>query len=142
MISEMACGSGGQATELELKIEQAARLQSEVDINSGRLKRLKDEIAAAAAFAPGSKTGRAYGLEHEAVVTVRDDAQWDQDKLDAVREAMGDAAFIEAFRRMYEPRSKRALDAAMAGGWGALIEAARTVTRGAPQVAFRRMEDA
>ncbi len=122
-------------------VDLAASIKESIAEMTEDLRRINQVLAEKAAFKPGSKTGHLAGRHFAAKVSLRENVKWDQDVLANVRQAMGDAEFFRVFKWEFKPASEKVLAGALEfGQHGHLIAAARTITEGAPQVSFEKLE--
>lgn len=122
-------------------VDRAAALKEIIAEMTEDLRRINLTLAERAEFKPGSKTGHLAGRHFAAKVALRENVKWDQSALAAIRERMGDAEFFRVFKWTFEPLSAKVLAGALEfGQHGHLIAAARTVSDGAPQVSFEKLE--
>jgi hypothetical protein len=122
-------------------VDRAAALKERLDDMTEELRRLNLVLAEKAVYKPGSRTGRLLGRRFAATVHLKEYVKWDQDFLNGVRQALGDEEFFKIFKWTFEPRNAKALAGALEfGRHGRLVDAARAVTPGRPQVAFDRLE--
>jgi hypothetical protein len=129
------------AEALETRIDRAAALTEERRRIEAELSGLKKSIEAELAWKDGCATAHAFGRHWEATAVRKLAEKWDQDALDGLRAAMGDADFFKAFKFTYAPREKKALDAALEySPHAAGIEACRTVKPAATSFTFKPME--
>lgn len=128
-------------TETQALVDRAARLKEELTEKTEMLRQINLTLAERGEFKPGSQTGHLSGRHYQARIQLKDYTKWDQAKLADARQAMGDTEFFKIFKWIFEPISAKTLAGALEFGRHAdLIAAARTVTAGAPQVSFERME--
>ena len=123
-------------------VDRAALLHEDIAEKTAQLKEIKAKLAHLATYKEGSATGHIYGSRFSATVTLKKNVKWDQNKLVALRDEMGDDIFGKIFTWEYKPISQREVDAAMAHGrFGESIKGCFTSTEGSPQVSFKPMED-
>jgi hypothetical protein len=123
-------------------VDLAGKLHEEIDVKTKELKEIKAKLAKAAEYKPGSKTGHIFGDNYSATVQLKEYVKWDQTALDTLRQTMGDEEFFKVFKWEFEPQSKKVLDGALEfSAFGADIKKTFTVTQGAPQISFKRLED-
>lgn len=115
--------------------DEAARLKAEKQDLQAKLSRL-------ATFKPGSKTGHVVTDSHKVTVTRRETTRYDQAKLEAARQAIGDKAFLSAFKWEFKPLSKRDFDFWMATATDeqkAFVLRAMTTKPAAPSVKIKEL---
>ena len=122
-------------------VDRAAQIKEQSADAAEELRRINLILAERATYKPGSKTGHVTGRHFAAKVSLRENVKWNQEQLNDIRRAMGDAEFFRVFKWTFEPISSKLLAGALEfGQYAELIAAARTVTKGAPQVSFERLE--
>lgn len=115
--------------------DEASRLKAEAQ-------QIKDKLAAMATFKPGSATGHVQTPTHKVTVTRRETVKYDQAKLDEARQAIGDKAFLSAFKWEFKPIDKRTLDhwlAVAADEHKAFVLRAMTTKPAAPSVKVKEL---
>ncbi len=131
-------------TSIENLVHEAYRLDREVKEKTARLRDLKKQIEAAAAFPAGKNTGQLSTPHYSVKVTRKFNETWDQTILNStVRGTLGDGIFLKLFRFKFEPEAKQ-LSGYLEHGpeeHKALIEDARTIRDGAPQITFETLEN-
>lgn len=124
-------------------IAEGASLKATVEALQSRLREVNAALAEFADFPEGRNTARIAGAGYEVKIQRRENVKWDQAKLEAVREAMGNDEFFSVFAWKFEPKSKKALDGFLGYGdpsYASMIEDARTVSAGAPQVTYEPID--
>lgn len=94
-------------------LREAFSLKERIRHLQTRLNMLEQQISALARFKPGTKTGRLVAGGYVAVVQLRENVSWDQEKLEKLRTHLGDKTFSGLFKAEYKPVSMRAVNAAM-----------------------------
>lgn len=121
----------------EALIREAAALKRRIRSLQDRLNELETEIAAQASFKPGAKTGRLAAGGWCAVVQLKENITWDQDRLLQIRDHIGERRFGELFRAEYRPHNMKAVHAAMLDAeLGEALRWAMTVKPGKPYVTY------
>ena len=88
-------------------VQQYAANKAEADRLAAINADLAEQMLAAATFKPDSDTGHLQAGGYKVAITKRINEKWDQEKLGALRESMGEI-FHRVFRSKYEP-DRRAL---------------------------------
>jgi hypothetical protein len=123
-------------------VDMAAAMKEDIGKLTEKLRQANIILAERATYKDGSKTGYADGRHFTAKVQKKENESWDQEKLEAARSTMGDPEFFRVFKWDFKPKNAKVLAGALEfGRHSALIEAARTVKPGAPQVSFETLED-
>jgi len=126
--------------EIESAIVRGAELKIQIDNMTEELRKINVFLSENAAYKPGSKTGHldAHGIKVD--VTLKDNVKYDQEKLITVQQHF--EFFPNVFKSEWKPVAK-ALTEAMAGNdeFRKAIEWSRTVTPGAPQVKYTKIEE-
>lgn len=129
-----------QINVLDQLANEYAKNKAEADRLTHRNREIALQFANAATFKPGSATGRlnAGGMDFEITKTINE--KWDQERLNAVRSEITDAAFLPLFRFKWEPKGKEMKTFLALPGSNeikAAILSARTLTPGAPSVKIK-----
>lgn len=127
-------------SEIDDAIVRGAELKFQIDNMTEELRKINVFLTEKATYKPGSKTGHleAHGIKVD--TTPKENTKYDQDKLITVRQ------HFEFFPNVFKPEWKpvaKALTAAMADNdeFRKAIEWSRTVTPGAPQVKYTKVEE-
>lgn len=133
------------SARIESIVAEYAANKAEADRLTARNAELAEEMLAAAAFAPGSDTGRLEVAGYKVSVTRRINEKWDQHQLAQAREAFTDGLFFTLFRQKFEP-DRRALRSFMHGESDANLKAmlirACTTSAGKPAIKLEKLEAA
>ena len=122
-------------------VDEAAALKESIEAQTERLREINQELASQAEFKDGAKTGHISGTFYTAKVQLKENVKWDQAALETMRAKVGDSEFFKVFKWTFEPKSAKVLAGALEfGQHKEMIEAARTVTPGAPSVSFEKLE--
>lgn len=117
-------------------VRQYAANKAEADRLTALNAELAEQMLASAVFKPDSDTGHLQAGGYKVAITKRINEKWDQEKLGALRESMGEM-FHRVFRSKYEP-DRRALREFYADSADialkAKLRAACTATPGKPGV--------
>lgn len=129
-----------QINVLDQLATEYAKNKAEADRLTQRNREIALQFANVATFKPGSATGRlnAGGMDFEITKTINE--KWDQERLNAVRSEITDAAFLPLFRFKWEPKGKEMKTFLALPGSNeikAAILSARTLTPGAPSVKIK-----
>lgn len=121
-------------------IKEGAQLKGYIDQATAKLREINAQLAEAAEFKEGSKTGYVFGAGMKVKVSLRDNVKWDQDRIAQIISHIPNAK--ECFKTEYKPDNKK-LDAAIARSeeLEKAVDWARTVTPGAPSVTYEIVED-
>ncbi|GAB6036178.1 hypothetical protein JCM15519_07370 [Fundidesulfovibrio butyratiphilus] len=125
-------------------IREGAELKDEIDESTARLREIHRRLEELATFPPGKNTAKIEGQGIDVTIQRKEYVKFDQGKLNTLRLAMGNDAFLKPFGFKFEPRSKKELDAFLEYGDKAFANQARaamTITGGAPAVTYKRKED-
>lgn len=125
-------------------IAEGAALKADIDSKTARLRDINLALASLASFPEGKATAKLAGSGYAVKIQKRENVKWDQAKLEAARSSMGNEAFFSVFAWKFEPKSKKILDGFLGYGdpsYAAMIEDARTVSDGAPQVTYEAIEE-
>lgn len=128
---------------LEALVRLAATLDAEIRAKTETLREMKNQLATAAEYKPGSKTGMLFTDHYKVKVVQRENEKWDQNLLNGpVRQTLGEEKFFQIFRFKFDPVAKQ-LDGYLNYGppeHRDLLLQARDVTPGQPQVTFECLE--
>lgn len=125
-------------------IQRYVALKLELDQKQALLREIAAELAESAPFPEGKKTAHIIGAGYDVTVQRRENVKWDQKKLEAARQAMGNEDFFKVFAWEFKPASAKALNGFLDYGDPAHVEAvrgARTLTQGAPSITFAPIEE-
>jgi len=128
--------------ELAELLREGEALKRAIADDTKRLRNINQQVAAAAQFKGGAKTGHAVAGGIRAKVTLRENTRWDQGRL-AQLKAWHPELFRNAFASEYKPLSAKALEAVAGANpdFAQGVTWARTVSDGAPQVEYELLED-
>ena len=125
-------------------IARYVQLKMELDARQAQLREIAAELAESAPFPEGKKTAHIIGAGYDVTVQRRENVKWDQKKLEACRQRMGNENFFKVFAWEFKPASAKLLNGFLDYGDPAHVDAvkdARTVTQGAPSITFAPVEE-
>lgn len=128
--------------DIKEMVVRGAELKLQMKAMDDELKVINAELAKAAQFKNGSKTGHLFESGIKVTVSLRENVKWMQDRLVTVKDLLPDQ-FYKAFIYKYEPASSKELKAAMDENaeFAKAVEWAKEVKPGAPTVTYERLED-
>ena len=100
--------------ELMELIQAGAKIKAEMDALQLRLKDINQEIYEKTTFIDGKNTVNTKAGNITAKIQKKETYAWDQAKLDAARNIIGDAKFMEVFAFKWKESSKKTLDGFLA----------------------------
>jgi len=100
--------------ELMELIQAGAKIKAEMDALQLRLKDINQEIYEKTTFIDGKNTVNTKSGNITAKIQKKETYAWDQAKLDAARNIIGDAKFMEVFAFKWKESSKKTLDGFLA----------------------------
>jgi len=118
-------------------------LKAEVEQKTARLRDLAKQIAAVATFPEGKNTAHMVSGGYDFTIQRKENTRWDQKVLRNTRIQLGDDLFFKLFDWEFKPITrtlKGFLDTNP--DKAPYIEAARTVSPGAPQISFEAINQA
>lgn len=130
-------------TSVNQLIAEGAKTKAQLKMLQDKLRQINAALAGVAVFPDGKNTAHLAGNGYAVKIQRRENVKWNQDKLENCRRAMGNDEFFNVFTWEFKPASAKALDGFMKYGdqhFSALINDARTVTPGAPQVTYQTIE--
>lgn len=95
-------------------IQAGAKLKAEIDALQLQLKDINQQIFEQTTFANGKNTVNTQAGNINAKIQRKETYAWDQEKLDAARNIIGDAKFMEIFAFKWKESSKKTLDGFLA----------------------------
>ena len=126
-----------QINVLDSLVTEFAQNKAEADRLHQRNKQIANQLAELATYKPGCETGRIETDGYKVTVTKKINETWDQERLNAVRSTITDAAFMPLFRFKWEPKGremKAFLNLPGSNEIKAEILSARTIKPGTPAV--------
>ena len=122
-------------------ISRGAMLKAQMNLAQEELGKINQQIADQTRFLEGKNTGHVFGGGYDVTVQKRTNVKWDQGKLRAAREALGDDDFFKVFTWEFKPSGANDLKAFLqfGGDKAKRVLEAMTVTVGAPQVTYTRI---
>ena len=124
-------------------IREGAALKETITEQETRLREINQRLAELATFKDGKKTATVEGAGIRAKVQLKIYVKFDQEKVAFARMQMGDHAFAQVFGWTFKPKFQRDLDGFLTHGkpeFISLVRDAMTITDGAPQVTYERVE--
>ena len=100
--------------ELIELIQTGAKLKAELDAIQLKLRDVNQEIYEKTTFVDGKNTVNTKAGSITAKIQKKETYAWDQAKLDAARNIIGDAKFMEIFAFKWKESSKKTLDGFLA----------------------------
>ena len=100
--------------ELVELIQEGAKLKAELDAIQLKLRDVNQEIFEKTQFLDGKNTVNTKAGSITAKIQKKETYAWDQAKLDAARNIIGDAKFMEIFAFKWKESSKKTLDGFLA----------------------------
>jgi len=100
--------------ELIELIQTGAKLKAELDAIQLKLRDVNQEIYEKTTFVDGKNTVNTKAGSITAKIQKKETYAWDQAKLDAARNIIGDAKFMEVFAFKWKESSKKTLDGFLA----------------------------
>ena len=95
-------------------IQAGAKLKNEIDALQLQLKDINQQIFEKTTFVDGKNTVNTKAGSITAKIQKKETYAWDQAKLDAARNIIGDAKFMEIFAFKWKESSKKTLDGFLA----------------------------
>lgn len=95
-------------------IQAGAKLKAEIDALQLQLKDINQQIFEQTTFANGKNTVNTQAGNINAKIQRKETYAWDQAKLDAARQTLGDSKFLEIFAFKWKESSKKAIDGFLA----------------------------
>ena len=119
-------------------IRRGLELRCSIDTLRKQLDDVNRQIVEAAEFPEGRNTAWVQGRDCRARVMNRVYEKWDQRKLDEARATLGEEAFRELFRAVWEPVSRREVQDFLASAEGSRRDAllAALDAKTSPQVSY------
>ena len=99
---------------LESLIREGAALKREIDAKTARLRSINQLLAENATFKSGQKSTCLIGGGYKVRIRLHENITWDQEKIAAFHKYLPDEKFVELFKMIYEPTSKKAIDSFIA----------------------------
>ena len=128
---------------VESLIREGAALKREIDAKTARLRSINQFLAESAPFKSGAKTACLIGGGYKVTIRLHENIAWDQEKIGAFRKYLPEEKFVELFRMIYEPTSKKAIDGFIAHADKDLSNGLKwcmSVKPGAPQLKYEEVE--
>lgn len=128
---------------IPLLIRRGAELKSRISAMTDELRDINMSLQANAVFPEGKNTAHLTGGGYTATVQRKVNIKWDQTKLSEARARMGDDKFFSVFTWEFKPVSAKKLDGFLEFAPEEerfLVQTARTVSPGAPQVQYESIE--
>ena len=126
---------------LESLIREGARLKSDIESKTARLRRINLALAESAEFKGEQRTAHLAAAGYHVTVRLHDNVTWDQERICEFRELLSEEKFAQLFRAVYEPTSKKQIDGFMAHAdpdLAAGLRSCMTIRPGAPQVSYEK----
>ena len=130
-------------SELSALIRRGAELKSRISVMTDELRDINLRLQSGAVFPEGKNTAHLTGGGYTATVQRKINVKWDQARLAEARARMVDARFFDVFTWEFKPTSAKKLDGFLDFApeeERALVQAARTLSPGAPQVSYELLE--
>lgn len=96
---------------LDELMSRAVVLKQEIDLRKTELEIINDELARRAKFEDGKATAYITGQAYKAKIVKRTNDRWDQEKLNYLRQVVGDPIFMKGFKFSWDARGKKAVAA-------------------------------
>jgi hypothetical protein len=127
------------APALESLILEGARLKSEIEAKTGRLRRINQALAESVEFKDSQRTAHLAGAGWHVKVRLHDNITWDQEKIGNFRDLVPEEKFAQLFKAVYEPASKKEIDGFIAHAdpyLAAGLKSCMSIKPGVPQVSY------
>ena len=128
---------------IESLIREGAALKREIDAKTARLRSINLSLAESASFKNGGKTACLIEGGYKVTIRLHENITWDQEKIAVFRKYLPEEKFVELFRMIYEPSSKKAIDGFIAHADKDLSNGLKwcmSVKPGAPQLKYEEVD--
>ena len=96
---------------LDNLLSRALQLNEEIALRKQELAAIDEELSDRAVFEDGKATAYVEGAAVKAKVVRRTNDRWDQEKLNYLRQVVGDPVFMKGFKFSWDGRGKKAIAA-------------------------------
>ena len=136
-------GGGGLrgAPVLESLIREGARLKSDIETKTARLRRINLALCESAEFKEDLRTAHLAGAGYQVTVRLHDNVTWDQERICEFRGMLSEEKFAQLFKAEYVPTSKKQIDGFMAHAdpdLAAGLRSCMNIRPAAPQVVYEK----
>ncbi|MDR3555548.1 MAG: hypothetical protein P4L55_12400 [Syntrophobacteraceae bacterium] len=128
---------------LESLIREGAALKREIDDKTARLRSINLLLAESAPFKSGQKSACLIGGGYKVRIRLHENITWDQERIAAFRKYLPAEKFLELFRMIFEPTSKKEIDGFIAHADKELSDGLKwcmSVKAGAPQLTYEKLD--
>ncbi len=129
---------------LESLIREGAELKADIECKTARLREINSALAERATFEGGQKTAHLAGAGYHVTVRLNENVIWDQGRILKFREYLPEEKFVQLFKAVYEPVSKKEIDGFIAHADADLASGLKwcmSVKPGAPRVSYMKLQD-
>lgn len=124
-------------------VREAVATKTRIRELQNRLNMIEEQLVAYAEFKPGAKTGKLAAGRYVAKIQLKEHVAWDQEKLNKIREHVGDKMFFSLFRSRFEPVSMRDVHRALGDpDIGEALKWAMQVKPAKPYITYEEILDA
>ncbi|MDR3569661.1 MAG: hypothetical protein P4L43_16670 [Syntrophobacteraceae bacterium] len=128
---------------LEALIREGAALKREIDAKMARFRGINQLLAENTQFTSDRKTACLIGGGYKVRIRLHDNITWDQERIAAFRRYLPAEKFVELFKMVYEPTSKKAIDGFLAHADKDLSNGLKwcmSVRPGAPHLTYEKVD--
>jgi hypothetical protein len=127
---------------VELLIQEGAKLKEDIQEMTARLRQIHLRLIENTSFHDGKNTATLSGAGYKVKISLRESIAWDQEKILKFREYVPEKKFVELFKVIYEPTSKKMIDGFIAHADCELSNGLKwcmTIKPAAPQVSYEKL---